>query len=237
MRKLSIWLVFLCFILAGCAGPPGPSTFANVLEQVQYRANAPNVIVQICLPGSHATDRLGFGTVQLARPQELFYGSVSGTGLNPVGTTTGMQSYYEHYADLPGETTAIVVSRIDNELQYVFRLPARLSAKEWSQWMRPNFSTTDKDIKYRLLSGRVFEDAPSSENAPSIRYILMPFNEYLKKSEGRRLGRVVPTVPACTGPANLSVESDMHLLESTLGRAACWSCQMPGVGTRPAARP
>ena len=203
LRTASIF-VSLSLAIAGCSVPPKPSPSAGWAEQLHYRTETPRVIVQVCMPDRSANRRLFFGTVEAPRRAELFFGSIGGRGLDPIGTTEAGQPYYETYSELPGETAAIVVSQgIDGE-QFVFKPLLRPSEKEWSQWIRPNFSTRDKNIRYEILAGLEFQDAPTVESAPRARYILMKFNDYLGTVRDRRLGIFTSVVPACGGKPNLS---------------------------------
>ena len=83
------------------------------------------------------------------------------------------------------------------KLQYVFSTVKIVPREEWSDWLDPLFSTEDSDFIWRALHDKSYTKVPYIKGAPRIRYILMPFNDYLQRVRLRRNGPLPESIPPC----------------------------------------
>ncbi|HEY8118135.1 MAG TPA: hypothetical protein VIE91_02735 [Methylophilaceae bacterium] len=149
--KLRILLICSVIpVVLGCASN-GTVSEQDWRERMIEDARKPGVMAQFCvlettLPGYlHASD------VQRKDGRGLSMGSALSSFL---GTTSSGQSIFESYLGKLDEFTAAVIFPT-SKAQQVFLANNELYAVEtWSQWVRPDLVSSDREIGFKLLYGK-----------------------------------------------------------------------------------
>jgi hypothetical protein len=175
-------------VIACTTSHTAPSS-ADWQKQTYERNRTPRIIVQACLPTAEDVELISITTIRTDSFQR--------SSTSRSGQTAADQPYFEEYSAFPHETKAIVVAKTRPGPLFVFKPPHALSAAGWSAWVPPLFETNDSRTHFKILNDQQYSGSPASSDAPRLRFILMPFSEYLVRVGERRLGKLSETVPPC----------------------------------------
>jgi hypothetical protein len=194
--KSAVVVSLLCGAVAGCSAP-NPRTAVTTKPMVGWQTDlevsnkVPRVVVQVCWPSAGAV--VSFET--LTGPPIV---SSNHTPAKQTGSTRSGQPVFETYSAFASDLRANVVSaRRPATTMFVFDTAQVRLGPDWSAWQVPRFASNDDSLTWKMLHGRPYERLASPDDAPRLRYILMPFNDYLGRVRQRRTGEFAEDVPPC----------------------------------------
>ena len=193
MRIFLLIVAGLSSLLAGCGNlRPYTNPYPNLnwREDLDTRNKKPRLIAQVCL--STEAEAIRFATLERGPIR-----SMDSAGVKRTGTTSVGQSIFETYTAFPEELMVDIVRINGEKMQYVFSTEGIVPRKEWSDWLDPLFATEDRDFFWRALHDKSYTKSPYIKGGPKIRYILMPFNDYLQRVRLRRNGPLPESIPPC----------------------------------------
>ncbi|TXT34554.1 MAG: hypothetical protein FD135_5269 [Comamonadaceae bacterium] len=188
MRALLIAFAVIAILLTGCRSAPYSNP--NWREELDAHNKKLRLIVQVCLATN--TGIVGFSTLSGGSIK-----SMDSTGAKKSGETSIGQAVFETYSAFPEELIANIVEIKGEKMQYVFSTATTTATTEWSDWVKPLFTTDDRNFAWQVLHAKSYAKTPSMEIGPKVRYILMSFNDYLHRVTLRRDGKLSESIPPC----------------------------------------
>ena len=152
-------------------------------------ADKPHIVAQLCLPKASAESPYSLPL------DEIGLNSINSVWGRQAGLTTAGQSVFEAYLGERGYARYLVFTG-RKPPSMVFVIPARVSPDSWTEWRAADFQSAHPELQFVLLSDqRVGDRDAPPDDAPRIRYQVLPFEQYLERSGARNGGE--RDIPAC----------------------------------------